>query len=251
MQVYEAGSNTVSLSDKGEFFFSNDEVELKYYLWAHHGVMSFSIYNKSDKPIFVDWGQSSFILNDASYDYWDEIIRSKTQGSLISTYNSYWGVGFGSISSSTTLVKVKRVIQIPPKSYKAFPGFKLEMPVVEIPTKTPLFKKGRTFSESYSQSASPLTFRNYLAYGYTESMSKPKRIDNAFFIKTTTIMGPSTYRMKYGKNGKVIKNNKFYAFCQDKTANANLVGAGLGVAGCCGGAIGVLGFIALLLDLTE
>jgi hypothetical protein len=50
----------------------NEDLRISYDMWSEDGITYFSIYNKTDKPMYIDWKRSVFIFNDWKYDYWVE-----------------------------------------------------------------------------------------------------------------------------------------------------------------------------------
>lgn len=52
------------------FVYHNDDVAIGYHLWANGGVMDYYVHNKTDKPIYINWDRSHFILNKLSRDYY-------------------------------------------------------------------------------------------------------------------------------------------------------------------------------------
>ena len=57
----------------GNFYvYENDTLRIVYYFWQEDGIMAFSVYNKSDKPLYIDWKKSSFITNSSKSNYWDD-----------------------------------------------------------------------------------------------------------------------------------------------------------------------------------
>jgi hypothetical protein len=122
IQVFDTTS-TNPLISKNENIFENDSIKITYSFWASNGVMSFSIYNKLNKPIYIDWKNSSLILNDLKLDYWiDELQTNQT-----SYYREYFYLGpllspfvfvnEGKQESTSTSVKPERITFIPPKSF--------------------------------------------------------------------------------------------------------------------------------------
>ena len=59
-------------------YFENDSIKVTYNFWGLHGNMAFSVFNKTDKPLYVNWKNSSFIVNGEKYDYWSEIENTQT-----------------------------------------------------------------------------------------------------------------------------------------------------------------------------
>lgn len=130
---------------QGLHVFENDTVAIAYYFWANRGVMGFSVFNKLNVPLYIDWKKSSFILNGQKLNYYSEdistttITQSQTQSASMSVRasNTYSYVGpalrdyfKSTLSSSITLgteytlgfsqsvsTKDERVTFIPPRSY--------------------------------------------------------------------------------------------------------------------------------------
>lgn len=142
IQLYKADSK--NLINTGEtFMWENDTVAIQYSFWANRGIMAFSIYNKLDNPIYVDWKKSTCILNSYKFNYWSDDIEtnstsfSKTKsssvsgaishlhynyiGPLIQPFSSAYGVSKSvsttkSIGTSITS-RQERITFVPPKSY--------------------------------------------------------------------------------------------------------------------------------------
>ena len=88
IQVYDTATTNTKL-ENDYWVFENDSIKLTYDFWRERGIMSFSLYNKEDKPIYVDWKNSSFIHNSNKLNYWvDEEFSS-----LESYYSGYYYKG--------------------------------------------------------------------------------------------------------------------------------------------------------------
>ena len=87
-----------------------------YSFWSEGGVFSFSMYNKLNTPLYIDWKKSSFVLNNDKLNYWsDEIVtKSSSLGRKGYSYlnNSLLSVESGFSSS----VKPEQITFIAPKS---------------------------------------------------------------------------------------------------------------------------------------
>lgn len=67
-QVFQ--SESVNLKNENNILVYEDSVCLvSYNLYANKGNAGFTIYNKTDKTIVIDLGQSFFVLNNEAYDY--------------------------------------------------------------------------------------------------------------------------------------------------------------------------------------
>jgi len=47
----------------------NDAIKVNYDFWSEDGITYFSVYNKTDKPLYIDWKKSVFIYNDWKNEY--------------------------------------------------------------------------------------------------------------------------------------------------------------------------------------
>jgi len=101
-------TKSVGLTEKKQgWVFENDSVRINYNFNELGGIMSFSLFNKLDKPVYLDWKNSSFIYNGEKNNYWIE--ESNTVGSSLQTskvgrnaYNAFdnnlYGLSFGLLS---------------------------------------------------------------------------------------------------------------------------------------------------------
>src|SRR5438046_600845 len=96
--------------------FENDTVRLTYNFWSKDGggLMSFSVYNKLDEPIYIDWKNSGFIPNDRLLTYWQD--ETNTEGIATTSGYSYKGLAVGSGRIQTKAIRQERIGAIPPHS---------------------------------------------------------------------------------------------------------------------------------------
>jgi len=232
IQVFDTSSTNVSLNNE-YFIYETDTLKITYTFWASHGVMSFAVYNKLDKPIYIDWKNSSYIYNDNKLNYW--IDESQTQ--MSSYYGGYYYKGpllkpgviinEGVQESKASTIKLERITFIPPKSnyYKShfylFPleYYRLEASGQSSTTKkdslddntivyNKLAKEHVVYKKDFSFVDSPLRFRNYLAFSFSENSQQYFFIDNEFYLSSVKEMRYSHYKGKYLGTDK--EGNKLY-----------------------------------------
>jgi hypothetical protein len=101
------------------YVYEDDTLKITYTFWAQRGTMTFSVYNKQNKPLYIDWKKSSYIENSVKSDYW---IDEETSNSISYSENRYFariGMDAGSQAASkskSSKVKIERITFIPPKS---------------------------------------------------------------------------------------------------------------------------------------
>ena len=154
---------TESLNLKGVndfYIYENDTVRIVYYFWSEDGIMAFNIYNKSDKPLYIDWRKSTFITNSSKSNYWTDKTTIK---------GSWGGSSSGYTSAFTTLAGSSQTI---------------------LEQQSKLYKNGVLDSKSQSNStnstsieSNATTFSNFQAWSHM-TVSKDERI---------TFMPPRTF----------------------------------------------------------
>jgi hypothetical protein len=160
--------------------------------------MAFSIYNKLEKPLYLDWKKSSYIDNSNKLNYWvdEEITKS------LATYGSYYyngpllQPGFAVSASASlgisTTQKIERISFIPPNSFCYRSQFYIlpvskfalqnnsKLTIVQRNDKPK--KKTKVFTRNYLKDNSPLVFRNFLTFSSIEDFSKEFYVDNEFYV---------------------------------------------------------------------
>lgn len=171
--------------------FENDTVTVTYNLWADGGVVRFSIYNKLDIPIYVDWKNSAFIPNENKIAYWSDVSDITT----VTNSQAYYYGGATAVSTSTAS-RAEVVSSIPPRSKITKATF-LVVPHLRpaklepyrmadiVPGKIIKGKKGE-----FSVNNSPLVFRNYLTLSTSQNPDKGQfYVDNTMYVSFIASFG--------------------------------------------------------------
>jgi hypothetical protein len=163
--VYHTKATSAIKGDSTEYVFENDTVKITYDFWAMKGKMSFSIYNKLNAPIYIDWKNSALISDDIKFAYWveKETRNSKSSGAA-------WGgnhAAYGTSSERSIAVKEERVSSIPPHS---------------LIRKTPVERLHDTFTPKEKGKKRDMRFRNFIAYSTNEDVKNDSYIDNGFDV---------------------------------------------------------------------
>jgi hypothetical protein len=217
IQIFQTNSSYQKNQD-GEWVFENDTVKLTYNFWNEKGIMSFSVYNKLNVPIYIDWKNSAFIYNGNKLNYWVDKEETKSIGSYAGF--AYKGPlikpGFayneGIQSSASTTTKPERVTFIPPQSnyYRSqfyllpVPQFKMDSKKYfrnTVPRNDKPTKKTNVYEVNYNYQDSPLKFRNYISISMAENATNFSYIDNEFYLQSVKEMDYGHYR------GTVVSNN--------------------------------------------
>jgi hypothetical protein len=218
VQVFKTNSSVETDAD-GFYVYENDSLKITYSFWNAKGLMTFSIFNKLDKPLYIDWKKSSYIDNSVKLNYW--VDEEKTKG--LSAYGSYYYDGpllkpgyaissKGGASISST-VKVERITFIPPSSnyYRSqfyilpINFFKLDTKTEfdEVPRKDKPKKKTKVYKATFTKEKSPLVFRNFLTFSLSEDFVTEFYVDNEFYIQQVLEMDKRHFEQyRYDDDGK-------------------------------------------------
>ena len=139
-----------------------------------------------DKPIYIDWKNSAFILKDRKLNYWQDEMQTSAVGLYeeytfkgASIYNDNVKITHGAQITSSKTTRPERITFIPPNTqltstqYFLTPAdyyFKLNINCQSevLPRNDKPGKKTTIYYEEYKQSNSPLIFRNYLSFSFIE-----------------------------------------------------------------------------------
>lgn len=220
VQVFKTNSSIETDTD-GFYVYENDSLKITYSLWKAKGLMTFSIYNKLDRPLYIDWKKSSYIDNSVKLNYWVDEEKTKS----LSRYGSYYYDGpllkSGSAVSTTSgestslTIKVERITFIPPlsKYYRSqfyilpVSFFKLNTKTEfdEVPRKDKPKKKTKVYKASFTKKNSPLVFRNFLTFSSSEDFKSEFYVDNEFYIQQVLEMDRRHFeQVKYDETKKKL-----------------------------------------------
>ncbi len=180
-----------------DFTFENDDLKITYNFWENHGQLFFTILNKTEGPIFIDWEHSNFIFNGYSYDYFQKKKTIKKQGVYQGvTIFGYSQAGAkpsrskGKSSNNSAVSEGKTSIQIPPDAYVKSEPINLAFPWIKTKKDTLI----------YSAESTPLTIRTYIAYSKSTELSEQKYVDNTFWIDKTIVYKANAVNEKANKS---------------------------------------------------
>jgi hypothetical protein len=221
--IRTAGVNTELKNNL--LIYENDTLMISYSFWHEKGLMSFSIYNKLDKPIYVDWKKSSYIDNGVKLNYWrDEVITN-------SKFQSYIFEGdFEKGSSVSNSKKIERITFIPPKSNfyrnsfyiypKDYFNLKTTTEFEVHPRNDDSTIKTNVYSVTFARENTPIVFRNFITFSFNEKFETEFYIDNEFWLTEILEMDQRHFEyplLDYESPNDVIylkdKNGRIKLFC--------------------------------------
>lgn len=237
--VLESNDVTGGKNDDKDFVIENDSVCISYCFYGESAPVSITVYNKMDKPLFVDWERSALIIDDVATSYYQE--KAPIQGQTESTYSGgtyKWSRnynitdGYSDGSFVGEIALPKGVSFIPPRSKIESTPLKLtNLPFDRIPngeyTQQKLAKLNSNVVnvkvKEFTEENAPLAFRSYLSI-YTNNQENGRKnyssFESSFYvaqlIKTGNI-SPTSFGA-----GKKRAGDFFYVH-KVKGANAGMI----------------------------
>src|SRR5258706_7879221 len=114
-QYLTLDSPEVQKNNKKEFTWENDTMRLTYNFHGEGGPLSMTVYNKMDKPLFVNWKKSALIRDGQAFSLFDHNVQISGSYSGSSGGGRYFQSTSGNISGSFDLPEGMNLI--PPGSY--------------------------------------------------------------------------------------------------------------------------------------
>ena len=205
-QVYEIASQDVSQKEN-VLCFENADCRITYNLWSIGGNLSFLIHNKTAKNLYIVMPQSFFILNGVANDYYSEssYSHSVTNSAALASSNQlsisgfltngyYWypsrlsrqiGSSIGTSITETVETKEVAYVCVPPKSAKFIRGFNLSDHIYkDCNNSNENYPRMTSSVVRYTQDDTPLSFRNRIAYTFTEQSSEINYIEHRFWLSS-------------------------------------------------------------------
>ncbi len=217
-QVYDVKSNTLTQKDNS-LVYENADVRVLYNLWSENGAIGFVFENKTDQDIFIDMGQTFFIKNGAANDYFKNREYSTTTTTNMSlgysVSNEYLGSeGLWSSkysvptevspianlmkgTSKSVIMKEAEFVCIPAKSWKIISEYEISPNFYLTCVKKNDYPKKSVNILSYTESTTPLIFKNRIAYSQTKDGNGLKHIENVFYLSGIT---------NYSKKSAIMKS---------------------------------------------
>lgn len=174
-QLQQVATTDPAVKQEGAFTYENDTLKVTYSFWAERGVLSYEVMNKSNKPLYIDWKKSSFIVNDLKLDCFQEdvLVYESPQYQEYLYLDQIQNNPSGQNYPVFNVYKQERITFIPPQSKYARYQFHISPDRI---------KQADQDSGQFEAATSPVRFRNYLTYSQSEQFSEAKAVDNSFYI---------------------------------------------------------------------
>lgn len=205
-QVYEVESQDVTVQEN-ILNYENADCRICYDLWSEGGNLSFLIYNKTDRDLYIVMPQSSFILNGVANDYYSEstysfsVTNLATESSSLQLSKNYlltngyqwypsrlsrqYVASTGRATTETKETKEAALVSIPPKSAKFVVGFNLSDHIYkDCDNYNENFPKNTSAVIHFNKENTPLAFRNRIAYTFNVQVPDVQYIEHGFWLSS-------------------------------------------------------------------
>jgi hypothetical protein len=224
--------------------YEDNSCKVSYNLWAEKGNIGFTFLNKTEENIYLDLAESFFIINGNAYDYYKNRVFTSSKGSQqeLSASGVATGINYlgflqtkaitnktGTSSNYSVAYNEEKIVCIPPLSSKKVSEYTIVQSIYRDCDLLRYPKNKNIIKKDFTESTTPYTFGNKIAYTLGQS-EKIIRIENNFFVseisnspeKAVIIKKEETFcDEKSGDKTEYFTNsspNEFYIhYIKDKT----------------------------------
>lgn len=252
-QVVETAPNEELTRDLNP---ENPKIDISYNLWANEGKLELKIQNNTAEPIYIDWLQSSLIINDRSYTLYQpttfETTSSTVVTPIIDAYSTKKSKGFSKTMSQT----INQVDIIPPYANinKVYFNGELGQKYIDCELK---LEKEDIDKIVFDEINTPVNYKIMLAYCEDMECNTPTFTFTGFNIEAIYLMTSAEFTGKAEKvkdcNNKITyvspmpykKDSNFYFATNSTSSNGDKKG---GAGGFLIGIVAIAVVTALILN---
>lgn len=188
------GDNLKAVPDQG-LVMDNDTMTLRYSFSQERGQMHILLVNKLNRPLYVDWKRSAFIIGKEKLDYWYDVADVSLRTATFNSWYSRYSVGSinGVISKDDPVGFIPPGTQLAKQQFVVYPNGTIRLPgqpeVVEEASKNANRKKPVAVDiYTYQPDQSPLKFRNYLTLSTDKDFKTEFTVDTKFWASDIRVL---------------------------------------------------------------
>jgi hypothetical protein len=159
-----------------DYVYENDHLRVVYNFWDKGGRMRFLLYNKTSKPLYIDWEASHLIRNSNTIQYSQlpPLPQNTRVDPVLYTDRD--------LTQSPYLMTARgsQLAEIPSETYVAIADFPIEQLVINRKTKQRVF--------DYTRENSPLRIGQQLVYALDKDRTNTFHIDHSFWVDKIQVM---------------------------------------------------------------
>ena len=206
-QIHKVEPISNVLPDGKHLVYDDENCKVYYNFWDENGDAGFRLYNKTDKPIYINMEESFFILNGIAYDYFKNRVftksytTQKSTGGELSTSRGVIYDGFGMLQSSnisanrsagssfstgrSVSISESRLICVPSKTSKIIYEFTISEGIYRSNDLYRFPTRSQVKPVNFTVNNSPIVFSNKISY-YVGSSDNIIVFENKFFVSEIT-----------------------------------------------------------------
>lgn len=189
-------SEQVKMVDK-DFVFDNEHLKVVYNLWEPGGRMRFLLFNKTEQPLYIDWGKSKLMRNDTAVSY--SQLPPLPKRAFADTVRYVYRSGY--VEPYRMTARANRVAEIPSQTFVAIADFPIGQVV--------LHKKTKENEFTYTKGNSPLRVGQQLTYSFDTAGTTTHTLAHSFWVDRIQVVGSSELTRLFGSR-KTGRPNALY-----------------------------------------
>jgi len=224
-------------------------LQLSYNLWANGGKLELTVENTGDKPVYVDWLQSTLSINNQAYTLYNPTVVTAAEAIGVADPTDAYGLKRSRAFSRSVTKEINRIDIIPPNMHVTRTFY--ENSLTENLEICELNTNGKGVeSVNYEELATPFEFNISVAYCDQIECPAPEFQSATFYVNAIALYTDAKFKgkLKYGKdcNGrsrsyypypKADSDNYYFKEAESKRSGAGI----LIVLACAAFAVAVLG----------
>lgn len=211
-------SEQVKFVDK-DFVFENEHLKVVYNLWEPGGRMRFLLFNKTDQPIYIDWGKSKLIRNDTtvSYSQLPPLPKRASTDTVRYMYRSEY------VEPYRMTARANRVAEIPSQTFVAVADFPIQQAVLD--------KKTNQKNFTYTKENSPLRLGQQLTYSFDKEGTNAHTLAHSFWVNQIQVVGISELTRLFGSRKTGQPNALYTVESRPEEGRTVILGVGIALGG--------------------
>ena len=180
-QLYKTTCNDALTEKNGNLVYEDENFKVNYNFWGENGLMSFRFYNKTGKDIYLDLGNSFFIVNGTANNYFQNRTFTESGGQISYVVNNYFNIAASASNTYSVAKQEDRIVCIPSLTSKIINEFNITETVYRHCDLLLYPKSVKPNTLKFSGKDSPFVFSNRLTYK-VENSDIPVKINNEFYV---------------------------------------------------------------------
>jgi hypothetical protein len=190
-QYLTLNSTEITKNDRKEFNWENDTMRLVYNFHGEGGPMTITVYNKTDKPLFVNWKKSAFITDGHATSLFNPNVQVTGQVATTSIRSGIATASYSNLTASFDLPQGTDLI--PPVSdiskslgaiWDARFAVRLDEDSARRQKVTDVYGVTDKFKRfSFEESGSPIQFKCYLTFALGNTSVQEFTVQHSFYVK--------------------------------------------------------------------